>query len=88
MTKRLRLIDGGQHQQDLGCVPAEAGVDGETWDGWAEITLAQIIRRVLTLTPPPDDAQTAEDLRRWSENLLRDGQARLRAAGARQARAV
>lgn len=50
------------------------------WDGNAERALGTFILRLLQQRPPADSV-IAADLRRWAQQLLLSGQARLAEAG-------
>lgn len=51
------------------------------WDARAEIAVGQFILRHLAASPPPDESAFADDLRRYSDRLLQNGQVHLAALG-------
>ncbi len=53
------------------------------WDARAEQAVGVLIRRYLHEHPPPHASRIADDLEDWSDRLIADGDARLRAAGRR-----
>lgn len=65
----LGVIEGGEPPSEV------------SWDARFELALATFIDRHLAADPPPAESQIAADARRWSQNLRRDGQARLEAMG-------
>ncbi len=54
------------------------------WDAKAEHDIGVFIGRYVRENPPPPGMLFADDFKRWGEKLVRHGEARLRAAGARR----